>query len=592
MKKDFVSKGLKFSFILFNLFSYPTQIFSQPDTVVVKDFYSSGGIEGTLNTAVQAVIDTGDLSNTVFKLQPFGYYILTDSILVPSGKRLTIIAPEPGNTQETSPPQILCSMAYDYPPYKHYLIYCNGDITLKNLWFLYANTDGEQKQVNIQIADGPGVTGEQTGIFENVIFDYSGIPANSSGAVGITTKHFNGTFRNCYFKNCTDRHFRYYGRAVSFPYNSTGNHIDSLVFENCTFTNIGYVYMQEGGEYADYVKFNHCTFLNVVMFSLESGWWNKLSVTNSIFVNTFMYGYQPINEGYELNGGTIKIDSISAFGFQVPFTEQERRILFTNSSYYIENWLRDWMYNNPASVWWRTQGEINMVPVPQPMLNPTTLNFFESDTFPYMNEVDLYDSTNPNFIFEPSDTNAIRSFLYHKWNDSVDTLWAWKSENSFNQLWPLEENLAYTNQELKAAGMGNFPLGDLYHWWPEEYGRWLAQKGNEDARISYWLNYGRDSIFTNVKKEMTIANRFELLQNYPNPFNPTTTIKYSIPKPGLITLKVYDVLGREVATLVNEEKPVGKYRINFNCEGFVSGVYFYQLRVGNFVETKKLILLK
>jgi hypothetical protein len=85
---------------------------------------------------------------------------------------------------------------------------------------------------------------------------------------------------------------------------------------------------------------------------------------------------------------------------------------------------------------------------------------------------------------------------------------------------------------------------------------------------------------------------FELLSNYPNPFNPSTTIKYSIPTSEFVSLKVYDVLGSEVATLVNEEKPTGNYKVNFNATNLSSGIYFYTLKVGNFTQTKKLILMK
>ena len=83
-----------------------------------------------------------------------------------------------------------------------------------------------------------------------------------------------------------------------------------------------------------------------------------------------------------------------------------------------------------------------------------------------------------------------------------------------------------------------------------------------------------------------------LRQNYPNPFNPATAITYQIPRTGFVTLKVYDVLGREVATLVNEEKPAGSYEMQFTANGLTSGIYFYQLNTGNYSETKKMILLK
>jgi len=90
---------------------------------------------------------------------------------------------------------------------------------------------------------------------------------------------------------------------------------------------------------------------------------------------------------------------------------------------------------------------------------------------------------------------------------------------------------------------------------------------------------------------------FLLSQNYPNPFNPTTKIKYQIPELSFITLKVYDVLGKEVAALVNEEKPAGSYEVDFNSRGLIyqtlpSGIYFYRLQAGSFVETKKMVLMK
>jgi Secretion system C-terminal sorting domain len=85
---------------------------------------------------------------------------------------------------------------------------------------------------------------------------------------------------------------------------------------------------------------------------------------------------------------------------------------------------------------------------------------------------------------------------------------------------------------------------------------------------------------------------YTLSQNYPNPFNPTTVIRYSIPQMNHVTIKVYNVLGKEVATLVNEEKPAGSYQVNFSALHFSSGVYYYTISAGNFNATKKMILMK
>jgi len=105
---------------------------------------------------------------------------------------------------------------------------------------------------------------------------------------------------------------------------------------------------------------------------------------------------------------------------------------------------------------------------------------------------------------------------------------------------------------------------------------------------------------TDIVNEVdNFPSTFSLTQNFPNPFNPVTTITYDIPQTEFVTLKVFDILGREVATLVNEEKPAGSYEVQFTANGLTSGIYFYQLKVypanggvGDYSETKKMILLK
>ncbi len=95
-----------------------------------------------------------------------------------------------------------------------------------------------------------------------------------------------------------------------------------------------------------------------------------------------------------------------------------------------------------------------------------------------------------------------------------------------------------------------------------------------------------------VEEKFAQVNSFLLLQNYPNPFNPSTVISYQLPIRNVVTLKVYNVLGKEIATLVNEQKDAGLYSIQWNATGFSNGVYFCTLQSGNFTATKKLILMK
>ena len=105
-----------------------------------------------------------------------------------------------------------------------------------------------------------------------------------------------------------------------------------------------------------------------------------------------------------------------------------------------------------------------------------------------------------------------------------------------------------------------------------------------------------------VEVEIPIVNKFSLAQNYPNPFNPSTVISYRLAVTSFVTLKVYDILGREIATLVNEEKPAGEYEVEFNIAnlpvgisskgGYASGVYFYQIKADEYSVTRKMVLLR
>jgi parallel beta-helix repeat protein len=97
---------------------------------------------------------------------------------------------------------------------------------------------------------------------------------------------------------------------------------------------------------------------------------------------------------------------------------------------------------------------------------------------------------------------------------------------------------------------------------------------------------------TDVEQELPVPKEFVLYQNYPNPFNPSTVINFEIPKQSNVLLKVYDILGNEIATLINEEKSPGNYQIIFDASALSNGVYLYRLQAGNFVETKKMILIK
>lgn len=141
---------------------------------------------------------------------------------------------------------------------------------------------------------------------------------------------------------------------------------------------------------------------------------------------------------------------------------------------------------------------------------------------------------------------------------------------------------------------------DTTFWTIQEYAALDVGPGPSDDRWGTWWGLIQPGEITSVE-ERTLPENTALFQNYPNPFNPSTTIRYALPAASYTTLKVFDLLGREVATLVNELKQPGNYDASFDAAGLTSGVYFYRLSAmpteqggqsGNFIETRKLIVLK
>ena len=115
---------------------------------------------------------------------------------------------------------------------------------------------------------------------------------------------------------------------------------------------------------------------------------------------------------------------------------------------------------------------------------------------------------------------------------------------------------------------------------------------NGDSSCSLNANFSTGTAVGIINEINNIPKVFALSQNYPNPFNPSTIINYEIPESGLVTIKIYDVLGREVSTIVNEEKSPGRYKVKFNGSNLASGLYLYRITSGNFSETKKMLLMK
>jgi len=188
------------------------------------------------------------------------------------------------------------------------------------------------------------------------------------------------------------------------------------------------------------------------------------------------------------------------------------------------------------------------------------------------------------FSWDPSTDNETPSagLTYNAYirNDSGDIIWnsLANTTNGYRYIPAFGNAQQNTNWVIKDLSDGNY--------------FWSVQAIDNNFAGSHFAAEQSFLIGPTGIEDLGNPEEFSLLQNYPNPFNPSTNISFTITEAGFTSLKVYDVLGNKVATIINEEKPAGEYEIKFNADGLISGIYFYRLKAGNFIETKKMILIK
>lgn len=213
-----------------------------------------------------------------------------------------------------------------------------------------------------------------------------------------------------------------------------------------------------------------------------------------------------------------------------------------------------------------------------------------------------YDDENRKSLY-----NSMSAMIYLKNNYNT-----FSTENFETYLFPEIKKYILHHSEMNSVVIGNFNVvyGEISAGF-QHTGKWYEYLSGDsinvsDVNMTVQLNPGDMKIFTdkkivnphlvtNIAEDDIIVNKFLLKQNYPNPFNPTTKIVYQIPETenhSHVSLKVFDVLGREVAVLVNEQKSAGNYSISFDGSNLSSGIYFYKLQVGSFSQTRKMLLIK
>ena len=245
------------------------------------------------------------------------------------------------------------------------------------------------------------------------------------------------------------------------------------------------------------------------------------------------------------------------------------------------------------------------------------INFFVTDSVKLINNiefniVEVYQDRNPtdsqryfgvspdNFYIRYDTLSIDSTYKYYKPNSTVGDVWI---ENILDFTFYYTVIDTFTINALghpffcKQIKITDSSLVEVYQVWSDSIGLLEENSiGQYDmilrGCVVNGVLYGDTNTYVSVEEELELPKEFLLMQNYPNPFNPSTKIKYSIKTTDLVQLSVYDILGKEVASLVNENKEAGYYSIDFDASHLPSGVYFYRMQSGEFVSSKKMLLIK
>jgi hypothetical protein len=553
------------------------------DTLVIKD-YNDMQQQNSLYQAM--LLDTVNVpAGRVYMLERNGYYPLMNN---PTTRRPTVIVGEDrrilvNNHDAGSAPPLICGASWGWGVNTGG-IYAARNLTVENCSMTPATANANLGWCFVY-TDSANV--RMT--FNNCLFEHTRwVFVATYGA------NCNVTFRNCYFVNMNGQPCR---RSAGV-FDCFAN-LDTLLVENCTHI------MAAGSMYRfrDYlfkrIIINHNTFVDCAGYVfMNPGYQSNVSLTNNLFVNSNVQSYPAIHsiDTGEQDPDWLPMGLVNVYPDSADVANKTpRRFLCQNNLAYWDPLLAnmDSILNAKkvdGVTNWRSQ-KISM--------NSRTDSLFRDDAhYPYLVS-DTWKNQMPTFtdskdLFTTRLANLKAHALAIVDTQGISLLPDWRLVNTtpdkyINADWPIPADLSYSDAGLQKAGLSGFPLGDL-NWFPTRQPAWLAQRTAEYKSIDEALNAGR--LVTAVHDQGSLPAEFQLQQNYPNPFNPSTTISFSLAKAGYVTLKVYNILGQEVGTLLDGYQAPRTYNLRFEGTGLASGVYFYRLSAPGVDLVKKMLLAK
>ncbi|MFZ0452583.1 MAG: T9SS type A sorting domain-containing protein [Ignavibacteriaceae bacterium] len=557
------------------------------DTLVVKDDIEFNGTN-TLYLLMQS--DSMAPASRVYMLQNYGLYSCANNPVTSSDYKTIIMGPTQTSlkvNQGDAPPIITGDATAANPTFGGMNI--GKDLLIKNVDLEIGNTAGNGGGWAYFNFNSAGLRLQVDNcIMEHTWWVWVGGPPADSRVF----------FTNDYFVNLDGHSCRRNGGVTDF--NGTGVvHQDTLSVQNCTHVNIqGTLYKFRTGVAVDKVLFNHNDFIDCAGFVfMDNGDQTNMSETNNIFVNVQLQAFCPVlisadagevdPDGLPMGLVNVRVDST--------FNANGKNFYADRNLAYWDPSLSDIVSTlNNNQVNGSTEWVSQMI-----IMNSRTESLFTDKTnYPLLTNGKWYDKL-PNFkntdVLFNTQLAKIKAYAIAAVDTSYGSpLDSWRqsgnpeASNFVYADWPIPIDLSYDDADLMTAGLSGLPLGDL-NWFPSEYATWAAQEADEHTYIAEVLDGTRT---VGVSTTQGLPQKFQLQQNYPNPFNPTTQISYTIAKAGNVTLKVFNMLGQEVATLVNGFQAANTYNVNFNASNLASGVYIYELSAGSNIMSKKMVLMK
>ena len=629
------------------------QVPASQDTIVIPGGTLAGREN---KGAFERIINGDTLANgwrvnvhRVYALNEGQYYFQAAPINVFNPTGTLIIAGIPSAYGKTKP-----TILIDNGCKSHVVVNRNGtnivygSLILDNIYYITKEEDGYQN--NELFYCGTSVKRAQSLTINNCLFEFSSVDlfdcSNEPGAIGGWPNGATFRITNSYFRNMFNPAKRQGSRIVQCTHP-----IDTLWVENCTVTTGGNVFFQKN-QLTNFVYINHNTFVNSTGIPLGSPYHRWLFITQNIFINQNWIGEDSLERisGEESDNqfrSTIDVDTNNATNGLVvqpkywlsptDSTQFNSLLALIHLQVFVSDNIN---FNDPLLVkGYYSSGkyllpQIGALPAyptrcgsplrientPGEWMNTRTRLLFaaympgiggfsekrtstaspgtltpgiaDSSVVDFMAEWNQHEWGDPRFPFSPPVCRT--KFIFGDYDartlpgidNGVKTDAMTSGAAGITKFTDLTENFS---QSVQISVIDGLPIGALI--WDDV--KLAAFNSNSDWALIHakFLAEGGMPLSSPMDRNGAPLS-YSLAQNYPNPFNPSTMIRYGIPERSQVTLTIYNTIGQEVAVLARGEEEAGYHEVKFDASALASGVYFYRLQAGSYVDTKKLLLLK